>query len=168
MNGKVKKVLIWCRVYFGENSCTFEVVVGCSAKKDQQVCVCVGPRFTVFLILCQSVYAHQRMSASTCFCVYLPACMFICALYMSGWLCIRLLAFAHAFVFTRPSLSFSICMCMCSPGLSGLAFAALCCSSDSVSGGMAVGWASTAGTLGPMGDNHCCPIAERHKEKKKA
>lgn len=26
---------------------------------------------------------------------------------------------------------------------------------------MAVGWASTAGTLGPMGDNHCCLIAAR-------
>lgn len=31
----------------------------------------------------------------------------------------------------------------------------------SVSRGMAVGWASTAGTLGPMGDNHCCFIAAK-------
>lgn len=45
---------------------------------------------------------------------------------------------------------------------------ALCSSSDSVSGGMAVGWASTAGTLGPMGDNHCCLIAARKETDRAA
>lgn len=38
---------------------------------------------------------------------------------------------------------------------------ALCSSSDCVSGGMAVGWASTVGILGLMGDNHCCFITGR-------
>lgn len=59
-----------------------------------------------------------------------------------------------------------VCVCACFPLRSGEAFVALSPSSDSVSGGMAVGWAFTAETQGPMGTITPASWLKARREKK--
>lgn len=94
--------------------------------------------------------------------VFIFLCARMCAGH--GWLCPCLLAIVHAIVHSH--LTLFLCIRVCSPGLSALASLALCFSSDSVSGGIAAGWASTAGTQRPIGDNYWCFIAAKGKNKK--
>lgn len=68
------------------------------------LCLCWSIVYCVFDTVPVCVYVCQWMSASTCFRVQLSVCVFICALYMSGWLCMCLLAFVHGFVLACLSL----------------------------------------------------------------
>lgn len=76
----------------------FDVIASCCAREYQRVCVCVSPRFAVFLILCQCL------------------CVFKCVLYMSGRLtcvcspfCMHLCSPALLFVCVCAS---AVCVCV--------------------------------------------------------
>lgn len=124
-------------------------------RGNQQVHV--GPWLPRFLVLCQCVCVpasvHQPAS------VFIFLCIHMCTGH--GWLCTCLFAIVHSLL--APSFPVHECVPL---GFQPKPLWPCAFSSDSVSGGMAVGWASTTGTPRPIGDNYRFLIAARGKNKK--
>lgn len=91
----------------------FDVIASCCAREYQRVCVCVSPRFAVFLILCQCLCVFKCASEW----VHPPAFVFICLFVCSYVYCTCLVglhvsARLFACICARPLCSLCVCVCV--------------------------------------------------------